>query len=1122
MNRIKATIKHTLKLRGFNPRSLLVVLLVGLMISRVFALNLSEPKRGRDEVSFETQQRAAKVVQSNVPPVNEQMQTSTLKSLGKLPLNFEPNLGQVDPTVKFLARGSEYEFFLTSTEALLRTANQRPKPDCTRDTTGRDGEIKPEVNKAQTGATKAASTSQDILRIKLVGGNTAPLISGLDELPGKTNYLIGRNPEKWHTNVPAFSSVLYQDVYPGINQVYYGDRQKIEYDFIVSPGANPKIIKLAFTGMQNLRIDAQGNLVLKTAGGEIRQHKPVIYQEIDHIKHLISGHYVLKGKGQVGFEIGDYDLKEPLIIDPTISYSTYVGGSGFDEINSIAVDVDSNIYVTGSTTSSEYSSLGNSNAFIMKLNATGDQRIYLTIIGGSGDERGLSLALDGSDNAYVTGITESTDFATANPLQPSFGGGSEDSFIAKVDSTGSTLIYSSYLGGSGDDVAKGITVDNAGGAYITGSTDSPEFSSLGGTDVFVAKFNPAGSQRIYFAMLGGNRDDVGSGIAVDGQGNAYITGTTDSTNFTTVHPLQPESGDFNDAFIAKLNPTGSALIYSTYVGGNGDDKGFGIAVDNSGNAYVVGSTTSAEYSPVGGSDVFVLRLNAAGDQRLSFATIGGSGNDVGYAIAIDADRNIYLSGSTESTNFVTASPLQANFGGGSQDAFVAKMDPSGATLLYSSFLGGSGNEAGLGLATDANKSIYIAGSTNSIDLPLVSQIQSANGGGGDAFIAKINGIQSTPVGTLSLNSNAYSVNEGDSAGTLNFTVTRSGDTSSPVSVDFSTSDNSGIVPCQTNVNGIASDRCDYATAKGTLRFAAGDATSKTIQIPIINDAYQEPTETFTITLTNVQGGAALAISTATASIIDNDTAPPTQNPINDQAFFIKQQYIDFLGRVAEPAGFQFWMDRMNNCPAGQTCDRIDTSKRFFESDEFNERGFFVYRLYDVSLGRFPLYAEFVPDVARLNGVQTVAEQRANKDAYLADFLNKTEFRSQYGTYVNANGSLVTGQAAGFVNALCVKAGITPSIKQILINNLANGTRTPAQTLEDFILAPEISNPGTKFYDRARIVMQYFGYLRRDPEQGGFDFWWDQLTNPAKGHLQDYRFMVGGFLNSDEYKFRFAQ
>lgn len=379
----------------------------------------------------------------------------------------------------------------------------------------------------------------------------------------------------------------------------------------------------------------------------------------------------------------------------------------------------------------------------------------------------------------------------------------------------------------------------------------------------------------------------------------------------------------------------------------------------------------------------------------------------------------------------------------------------------------------------------------------------------------------TPTAMMQLSAANFSINENDASGFVNIVVTRSGDTSSAASSDYATSDTSGLIPCQTNGNGLASDRCDYASALGTLRFAPGEQ-NKTIQIPIINDAYVEPNETFTISLRNPQG-ASLGTSTATVTIIDDDKQTATTNPIDDQAFFIREQYVDFLGRVAEPAGFTFWMNRMNNCPAGDTCDRIDTSKRFFESDEFQERGFYVYRLYDAALGRLPGYVEFVPDVARLNGPQTPAEQRQGKDAYLLDFMNKAEFRSLYGQYLNANGTAIkdAASAAGFVNALCATAGLTPASKQTLITNLQNGTRDPAHTLEEFILTPEISEVGTKFYDRARIVMQYFGYLRRDPEAGGFDFWWDRLTKPEFGHFHDYRWMVGGFLNSDEYRFRFA-
>jgi endonuclease G len=377
-------------------------------------------------------------------------------------------------------------------------------------------------------------------------------------------------------------------------------------------------------------------------------------------------------------------------------------------------------------------------------------------------------------------------------------------------------------------------------------------------------------------------------------------------------------------------------------------------------------------------------------------------------------------------------------------------------------------------------------------------------------------IATTVVG---LTSNTFIVNENDASGVAIITVSRSGDTTTAVSVDYTTSDQSGTIPCQSTSNGIASERCDYATAAGTLRFAAGEQ-AKTIQIPIINDAYVETSEAFVISLRNPQGAVFGAIINASVTINSDDFQTATQNPIDDQAFFIRQQYIDFLGRPPEDAGFQFWMNRMNNCPPGQVCDRIDTSQRFFQSDEFQARGFYVYRLYDAVLGRLPHYTEFVADVARLNGFQTVAEQRASKDAYLLDFINRTEFRNLYGQYLSADGLTAT-DAAGFVNALTAKSGITPASKQTLINNLQNGTRDPAHTLEDFILTPELSNVGTLYYDRGFITMQYFGYLRRDPEQAGFDFWVSQLIGPNAPHRQDYRFMVGGFLQSDEHRFRFA-
>ncbi|HEY0320053.1 MAG TPA: S8 family serine peptidase [Pyrinomonadaceae bacterium] len=380
--------------------------------------------------------------------------------------------------------------------------------------------------------------------------------------------------------------------------------------------------------------------------------------------------------------------------------------------------------------------------------------------------------------------------------------------------------------------------------------------------------------------------------------------------------------------------------------------------------------------------------------------------------------------------------------------------------------------------------------------------------------------------TVRLSASTYRESEGAAAGIITISVQRFGDTSNAASVDYYTSDQAGLTPCQNNQGLLASDRCDYATAIGTVRFAPGEQT-KTTQIPIINDSYAEPTQTFSINLRNAQGVTLADPVSATVSILDDDPPAQTSNPINTNSYFINQQYVDYLGRVPEPAGYQFWLYRLYgyapNCMPGEVCDRVDTAKRFFESDEFRERGFYVYKLYDALLGRFPLYAEFVPEVARLNGPQTVTEQRLGKDAYLLDFMNKPEFKTLFEQYLTADHlhARDAASAAAFVDALCQKAGITPASRASLIANLQNGTRDPAHTLEDFILTPEINGDGTKFYDRARIVMQYFGFLRRDPDTGGFNFWWNRVATSTSPQYHDYRELVNNFLRSDEYNFRFA-
>ena len=556
-------------------------------------------------------------------------------------------------------------------------------------------------------------------------------------MPGTVSYFIGKDQKNWHTNIKTYRRVKYEGVYPGIDQIFYGNGEQLEYDFIVSAGANPGTIRLQISGQNELSIDGAGDLVLLSQSShKIRLHKPFAYQEEGEFKREIVAHYLMKRNHQIGLEIGPYDRSKELIIDPAVSYSTYLGGTGNDAGFGVAVDSNGNSYVTGSTDSPSFSSVQGSNAFVAKFNASGTQRTYLAIVGGGGDDTGFSAAIDASGNAYLTGITNSVDFPVANPIQSNFGGGSLDAFVAKLNPSGSALIYSTYLGGSGTDKGFGIAVESGGSAYITGSTDSSEFSNRGGPDAFVTKINSTGTQREYFATLGGAGDDTGFDIAVGVDGSATIVGTTNSSDFTTTNALQPNFGGSQDAFVAKLNSIGSAPIYSTYFGGSGTDSGFGVALDGAGNAYVTGSTDSPEFTNLGGTDVFVAKLSSSGNERTYLVSFGGNANDAGLGIAVDNGGNAYVTGATASNNFTTVNALQPN-PGGSQDAFVAKLNQSGSALIYSTYLGGSGNDFGSSIAVDNNGNAYVTGSTTSSNFPTSAALQSAIGGNGDAFLTKI-------------------------------------------------------------------------------------------------------------------------------------------------------------------------------------------------------------------------------------------------------------------------------------------------------------------------------------------------------------------------------------------------
>jgi hypothetical protein len=794
-------------------------------------------------------------------------QARLVNSYGKLPLSFEANQGQTDAKVKFLARGGGYTLFLTGDEAVLGLQARKSKvsPRRVADLHG-DKSQKSKVESAElfqgrfsTGHPSvdrpsprgdAPPSATDFLKMKLMGANANVRVSGIDLLPGKTNYFIGNDPKKWRTNVPNYRKVKYENVYPGVDLVYYGSQSgQLEYDFVVAPGADPKVIALdvgaalpavaalyerrsddigvsaghKFGGHrpppQNeapLRIAANGDLVIKADGGEIRFQKPIVYQQQSAVesqqltvrknhpelnsynpispienRQFIDGHYLLDAENGVRFEVASYDYNKPLIIDPVLIYSTYLGGSGGDWGSSIAVDGSGNVYVTGNTCSADFptanptqATFGDGgcsqqsgsfwgDAFVTKLNPTGSVLLYSTYVGGSAPDYGAGIAVDSSGNAYVTGTTFSTDFPTVNPIQASCGcagttGG--DAFVTKLNSAGNALVYSTYLGGSGDDWGLGIAVDGPGNAYITGFSGSKDFpiaspfqsANAGQFDAFAAKLNASGSALVYSTYLGGGSFDVGSGIAVDSAGNAYVTGYTQSTNFPTANPFQASCGNgcanqTFDAFVTKLNAIGSALVYSTYLGGSGEDWGNRIALDSFGNAYVAGVTYSTNFpsanpiqSTFGGgvSDAFVAKLNAAGNGLIYSTYLGGDSNDFGLGIAVDTAGDAYIIGSTYSTDFPTAHTLQgtnAAAGAGGSNAFVTEMNTTGSAFVYSTYLGGSTSDQGSGIALDAAGNVYVTGLAGSTDFPIVAPVQptcpGCNGNAvnpiGDAFVVKI-------------------------------------------------------------------------------------------------------------------------------------------------------------------------------------------------------------------------------------------------------------------------------------------------------------------------------------------------------------------------------------------------
>jgi uncharacterized repeat protein (TIGR01451 family) len=978
---------------------------------------------------------------------------------GQLPLSFEVNQGQADARVKFLARGQGYGIFLTDNGA-------------------------------------AFSLGGSALHMRLQDAATSPRITGVDQLPGKVNYLVG-NKSDWRTNIPTYKRVRYEQVYPGIDLVYYGNQRQLEYDFVIAPGASFKQIRLAFESAAKLKLNRSGDLILKSGAQESTLLRPKAYQNIDNKRREVSVRYSLKSHSEVTFKVGNYDKSQPLIIDPLLVYSTYLGGSGQDAGNGIAVDSSGNVYIAGQTVSPNFPTSsplqaaygGNQDAFVLKLNANGSALIYSTFLGGNLNDLATSIAVDNAGNAYITGGTNSGNFPVLNALHPTLTGLPSDAFVAELNSTGSALIYSTYLGGHSDDSGNSIAIDSSGNAYVAGNTSSTDFpttnpvqtnrsghsifkstnaagnwapsdsglaasliidlvfqpgnssiiyavtdtglfkstdsgahwsllpasppfiysdlaidpvnpaiiyvatnggvfkstdggnsftpsnngistsvqtivvnpvtpnilyATVGGSpylksengganwtqnfvsgasrvdsvvidpntpttlyadtdrgiskstdsganwtelntgipdflsvnsitidpahnviyaatsfgvrksanggntwtdignlsfgvssvafdptstslyaataiaiqksvdggnswsesntgypgtrisalvlnptqpsilfvgttstaDAFVTKLSAGGASQIYSTFLGGNLLDQASGIALDASGNAYVTGFTGSNDFPTANALQPNRGDNfpveGDAFITKLNASGSALVYSTFLGADFNDSGSAIAVDTNGNAYVCGNTGSQSFPTVNAfqsqrgsfsDDAFVTKVNAAGSALVYSTYLGGDGSEDCADIAIDATGSAYITGITTSLDFPLFAPLQATGGGASHDAYITKLAPSGSGLIHSTYLGGTNNDRGRGIALDSSQNIYVIGNTSSTDFPTLNPLQPGFGGGTDVFIAK---LRSAPDVVVTMSDSPDPVSFGSNL-TYTITVTNAGE-----------------------------------------------------------------------------------------------------------------------------------------------------------------------------------------------------------------------------------------------------------------------------------------------------------------------------------------------------------
>jgi Beta-propeller repeat len=658
---------------------------------------------------------------------------------GTLPLRFEPNVGQADPSVLYLAHGAGYTLFLTRTGAVLSLVTFHPSG-----------------TNLHRRTLNSAGSPRATLRLSFSGANASPRLQPEQKASGIVNYFLGNNPKRWYTNVPTYARVVYHHLYPGIDLVFYGTNGRLEYDWLVHPHARPDAIAMTIQGANTVRIGPGGTLHLTTPAGVIEQRPPSIYQPAGGKRargvltpaRWVAGEYRILSRNRVGFHLDAYDRSRPLIIDPVLAYSTYFGTGGSVYANGIAVDGSGSAYITGAAeaggtilTRNPYQSAsgGLEDGFVAKLNASGSDLVYSTYIGGKGDDSANAIAVDGSGNAYIAGDTTSTDFPGVPPqATPSF-----QAFVIKLSAAGNTLIYSKVDRDSKTSYGYGIAVDSTEHAYYTGSGsgDGHLFS------VFITKLDTTGT--VMGGYSAGTGSTNGNAIALDGLGHVYVAGDTNDFDLSSPGALRPIWGGKQDAFLMKLDTATISPIYTTFLGGAEDDFAYAVATDPSGNVYVGGYTMSANFplssalqiALKGKEDAFITKLTPSGNSYVYSTYLGGqeTSYDEIYGIAADAAGNAFVTGYTDAPDFPVVNALPGLTGiRGGEDAFVAEVAADGQSLVYSSFLGGSKADGGSGIALDGNGNAYVAGFTDSEDFPTTgSAYQPGLIGTEDAFVSKI-------------------------------------------------------------------------------------------------------------------------------------------------------------------------------------------------------------------------------------------------------------------------------------------------------------------------------------------------------------------------------------------------